>query len=86
VTLNTDGKHHPRENMLTIMTFALGAIALVCAAISLHIVGAAFGLVGMIVGAYAQLVSATTAERWLIVFGSGAAFVGFGLNLANAGF
>jgi hypothetical protein len=59
---------------------------LICAVASLHIVGAAFGLAGMIVGAYAQLVSATTAERWLIVFGAGAAFVGFGLNLAHAGF
>jgi hypothetical protein len=86
VTLNTDGKRHPRENMLTITTLALGAVALVCAAIGLYVIGSAFGLAGMAVGAFAQLVSATTAERWLIVFGAGAAFVGFGLNLANAGF
>jgi len=86
LTLNTDGRRHPRENTLTVVTFALGAVALVCAALGLHPLGAAAGLAGVIAGAYAQLVSATTAERWLIVFGAGAAFVGFGLNLASAGF
>jgi hypothetical protein len=85
VTLNTDGRRHPRENTLTVLTFALGAVSLLCAALSLHPLGAAVGLAGLIVGAYAQLVSATTAERWLIVFGAGAAFVGLGVNLAFAG-
>jgi hypothetical protein len=86
VTLNTDGHPHPRENTLTIVTFALGAIALICAVVGVHPLGAAVGLAGMVIGAYAQLVSATTAERWLIVFGAGASFVGFGVNLAFGGF
>jgi hypothetical protein len=86
VTLNTDGRRHPRENMLTVSTLALGVIALVCAVVGAHMIGAAAGLAGMVIGAYAQLISATTAERWLIVFGAGASFVGFGLNLAYGGF
>ncbi|SRR6266540_4064529 len=85
VTLNTDGQPHPRENRLTVATLGLGAIALISALFGGHLLGVGAGLAGMLTGAYAQLVSATTAERWLIVFGAGASFVGFGLNLAYGG-
>jgi len=86
VTLNTDGRRHPRENIFTVSTLVLGALSLILAAVSVHSLGVGAGLAGMVIGAYAQLISATTAERWLIVFGAGASFVGFGLNLANGGF
>ena len=86
VTLNTDGKRHPRENTLTIGTLALGMISIICAILGVHTLGVGAGLAGLVVGAYAQMVSATTAERWLIVFGAGSAFVGLGVNLAYGGF
>jgi hypothetical protein len=87
VTLNTDGQRHPRENALALITIALGLVAVACALWEdLHQVGSFVGAAGVVAGLWAQLVSATTGERWLIVVGLGAAALGFGLNMANGGF
>jgi len=87
VTLNTDGKRHPRENAATAVTVLLGLLAFILGWITpLHAGGAWLGLVGMIVGLYAQYISATTAERFLNVIFIGAAFIGFGLSMAHGGF
>jgi hypothetical protein len=40
----------------------------------------------MIVGLWAQMVSSTTAQRWIIVIALGAATIGFAFGLANGGF
>ena len=79
VTLNTDGQRHPRENALAAVAVALAVVSLLCAfAPDLHFVGSATGLVGVLVGVFDQYVSATRAERMVIV----PAIVGAALGLA----
>jgi hypothetical protein len=87
VTLNTDGRRHPVENALTALTVFLGVVALLCAfSPSLHSIGSFVGLAGILVGLYTQLISATTAERMVLVTFLGASAVGFALNMAHGGF
>lgn len=86
LTLNTDGRPHPRENTLALATLALGLLSLGMAFWEgLHIVGAWAGAVGGVTGAASQLFSATTAERWVTVFGLGLCGVGFALNMSHGG-
>ncbi len=81
-----DGRRHPRENALTATTIVLAVIALVCAMNeALHIPGSWAGLLGMALGLRTQLISASTAERMLIVPAIGASFVGWYLNMFNGG-
>jgi hypothetical protein len=44
------------------------------------------GIVSLLVGLYAQLISATRAERMIIVTGLVAAFVGTALGFGHGGF
>ncbi|MGH8868725.1 MAG: hypothetical protein ACRDYU_12080 [Actinomycetes bacterium] len=86
LTLNTDGVPHPRENALAAVTVVFGLVSLVMTGWDeLHAPGAWIGAIGAICGGYAQLISATTAERWVIVFGLGFSCVGVYLNLAHGG-
>lgn len=85
--VDSDGQADPRANRLVIATVVLGVIALACAFVaSLHIVASVAGLLGMIVGLWAQMVSSTTVQRWIIVIALGAATIGFAFGLANGGF
>jgi hypothetical protein len=87
VTLNTDGKPHPLENSLAVFTLVAGIVAFALGFIvRLHVVASAVGLTALAVGLYAQLISATRAERMIIVTGLVAAFVGFALGIAHGGF
>lgn len=87
LTLNTDGKPHPVENTLTVITFVVGVVAFfIGLVVSLHMFAAILGIVGCLVGMYAQMVSVTTAQRAFIVTGIIAAFVGAGLGLGHGGF
>lgn len=86
LTLNTDGKPHPRENTLASVTFVLGLIAVVSSLLpSWHLVSCWVGLVAMGLGAVSHMISQTTPQRFLNVIGFGAAAVGFGIGLANGG-
>lgn len=86
-TLNTDGQRHPLANTLTLLTVALGVTSLVCAFYaSQHMLGSWAGMAGAVIGFWAQLISATTAERAVNVTAIGAAIVGWGLNMAHGGF
>jgi hypothetical protein len=86
VTLNTDGRRHPVENVLTVFTFAAGIASFVMGLIvATHLAATVVGIVAFVVGAYAQLVSATREERMLIVTGMVGAFVGLGLGIAHGG-
>jgi predicted MFS family arabinose efflux permease len=86
LTLNTDGHRHPRENLLTGITAAAAVISLVCAfAPSLHLLGAWAGVVGVISGGVAQYLSATTAERMVIVPSLIGSAVGLAFGLHNGG-
>ena len=50
------------------------------------VIATATGLVAILVGLYAQMVSATTNQRVLIVAGMIAGFVGLALGLSRGGF
>lgn len=87
LTLNTDGRRHPIENVLTVATLLLGLAALVTGLIvSAHVVACWTGALGFLIGLYAQYVSATTAERALNIVGIVTAFVGAALGIYHGGF
>jgi hypothetical protein len=87
LTLNSDGQRHPLENSLAVFTLITGLIVFAVGwVVSLHLLAAVLGLVSLLVGLYAQLISATRAERMIIVTGLVAAFVGTALGFAHGGF
>ncbi|MEU6080308.1 hypothetical protein [Streptomyces sp. NPDC047108] len=84
--LNSDGKAHPVENSLVVATVVLGVVAFVTAQFSsLHLIASWTGLVGVLTGAWGQMISATTSERFLLIVGLGAAAVGFYLGMSRGG-
>jgi hypothetical protein len=87
LTLNNDGKRHPLENSLAVFTLVTGLITFAVGwVVSLHALASILGIVSLLVGLYAQLISATRAERVIIVTGLVAAFVGTALGFAHGGF
>ena len=92
--LNSDGQPHPLENALTIFTLIAGLVSFVLGMIirnahtgaAVIVIATATGLVAILVGLYAQMVSATTNQRVLIVAGMIAGFVGLALGLSRGGF
>jgi hypothetical protein len=87
LTLNTDGRRHPIENVLTISTIVLGLLAFVTGFIvSAHPVASWAGVFGFVIGLIAQYVSATTAERALNIVGIVGSFVGAALGIYHGGF
>lgn len=87
LTLNSDGRRHPAQNILSVATVACGLVAFVCAFIpAAHAVAAWLGVAGFVVGLYSQYVSATTPERALNIVGIVASFVGLVLGIYHGGF
>jgi uncharacterized membrane protein len=92
--LNSDGQRHPVENILTIFTLVVGLIAFVLGLIvrnahtstAVYITATATGLAALLVGLYAQMISATREQRILIVTGMIAGFVGLAIGLSRGGF
>lgn len=86
LTLNTDGRPHPVENAFAAVTAVLGLVAFMTAMReSLYLVSSWTGLVGILCGAWSQMISATTAERFVTVIGLGASGMGFFLGMAHGG-
>ena len=84
--LNSDGRPHPRENTLAVATLLLGALAALTAFFpGLHLISSWAGLAGLLTGAWGQMVSVTTAERFLLVIGAGAAGLGLLMGMAHGG-
>ncbi|GHF43024.1 hypothetical protein GCM10010218_25330 [Streptomyces mashuensis] len=84
--LNSDGKPHPVENTLAAVTVVLGLVAFVSSAFKdMHLLSSWSGLAGILTGAWGQFISATTAERFLLIVGLGAAAIGFFLGMAHGG-
>ncbi|MGW1025569.1 hypothetical protein ACWD4J_18005 [Streptomyces sp. NPDC002577] len=82
----TDGKPHPRQDVLAAVTLVLGAIAFITAMFhGLHLISSWAGLVGILTGAYGQFISETTRERFGLVLGLGASAIGFFLGMAHGG-
>jgi len=93
--LNSDGRPHPVENVLAIFTLVDGLVSFVLGLIvrnvpstghAMAITATVTGLSAMLVGLYAQMVSATREQRVLIVAGMIAGFVGLALGLSRGGF
>ncbi|GAA4657857.1 hypothetical protein GCM10023347_06040 [Streptomyces chumphonensis] len=85
--LNTDGRAHPVENAFAAATIVLGLVAFVTSFFAgLHILASWVGLVGVLTGLRGQMISATTAERFLLIIGLGMAAFGLYLGMANGGF
>jgi hypothetical protein len=86
LTLNTDGKPHPKENAYVAAAAVLGLIAIVSAVWpGLHLLSSWAGLFGILVAARGQFISATTAERFVLIIAMGAAALGFYLGLSQGG-
>jgi FtsH-binding integral membrane protein len=94
LSLNSDGQPHPLLNaacffvlVVGLASFALGLFLRTgpSGGHTWAIVASATGLVGMLVGLVAQMMSATREERVIIVTGIIAAFVGLCLGLAHGG-
>ncbi|GGQ11825.1 hypothetical protein [Streptomyces roseolilacinus] len=84
--LATDGRPHPLQDTLMVVTLVLGALAFVTAQFhSLHLLSSWAGLIGIVTGAYGQYVSETTRQRTFLIIGLGAAAVGFFLGMARGG-
>ena len=87
LTLNSDGQRHPLENGLAVFTLITGLIVFAAGwVVSLHVLASVLGIVSLLVGLYAQMISATREERMIIVTGLVAAFVGTALGFAHGGF
>ena len=96
ITLNSDGQSHPLVNVLAIFTLVIGLLSFVLGLVirnvpsadstAMNVVTAITGLVSLLVGLYAQMISATREERIVIVTGIIAGFVGLALGLAHGGF
>ena len=85
-TFNTDGRPHPLENSLVAVTLVLGIISVATAGFySLHLLASWTGLIGILTGGLGQFISATTAERFVLIIGLGMAGLGFYLGVAHGG-
>jgi hypothetical protein len=90
----TDGRPHPLLNVASACTLVVGlasfALAMVLRYVTsthaLALTAAITGLASLLVGLYLQMVSATRAERILLVTGMIAGFIGLALGLAHGGF
>jgi hypothetical protein len=82
----TDGRPHPVQDALMVVTLVLGAVSFITAMFhSLHLLSSWTGLVGIFTGAYGQWISETTRERFFLILGLGASAVGFFLGMAHGG-
>jgi len=85
-TLNTDGRPHPMANSLALLAACFAVIAVVCAWFpSMHLLGSWAGLVGLGTGLWSQMISATTAERWINVSAMILSGLGLMFGLAHGG-
>ena len=93
--LNSDRQPRTALNVMTIFTLVDGLVSYVIAlfirnapsaAAAWHIIATATGLAAILVGLYAQMISATREQRVLIVAGMIAGFVGLALGLSKGGF
>jgi hypothetical protein len=75
-----------RENVLAALVLVFGAVSAICAFVpEWHVSGSWTGLFGLALGAVAQMVSTSTAQRWVIVPGWVLSFIGLALGISNGG-
>ncbi|MEU1124124.1 hypothetical protein ABZ371_11245 [Streptomyces sp. NPDC005899] len=82
----TDGRPHPLQELLMVVTGVLGVLAFVTAMFhNLHLISSWAGLIGIMTGAYGQYISRTTWQRFGLIMGLGSSAVGFLLGMAHGG-
>lgn len=87
VTHSNDGQRRPMENTLAAFSFVAGIAAFAIGFIvRAHLAGTVIGIAGFVIGLYAQMISATRAQRVFIMTGIIGSFVGMGLSIAHGGF
>ncbi|HXU96492.1 MAG TPA: hypothetical protein VFP03_00205 [Jiangellaceae bacterium] len=75
-----------RENVLAALVLVFGAVSAICAFVpEWHVSGSWTGLFGLALGAVAQMISTSTAQRWVIVPGWVLSFIGLALGISNGG-
>jgi hypothetical protein len=93
--LNSDGQPHPVENAVAVTILLVGLVVFVLGLVvrnsptaptALHVIATVGGLLSLLVGLYAQMVSSTREQRVLIVAGIIAGFVGLAIGLSHGGF
>ena len=90
----TDGRPHPLLNVASVFTLVVGVAAFILGMVlryvtsthAIALTAAITGLASLLVGLYAQMMSATRGERILLVTGMILGFVGLALGLAHGGF
>lgn len=81
LTLNTDGRRHPRQNALALLAVLGSLTAVVCAFLpTLHVIGFWAGIVGIASAGAGQYISDLTSERWVYVI----SLIGCGMGVAFA--
>jgi hypothetical protein len=86
LTLNSDGQKHTRVNALAVFTLIAGLVAFALGFIvARHVIASWIGLAALVVGFYAQMISATREQRIVIVTGLVFGFVGLMLAFAHGG-
>ena len=84
--LNTDGESHPLQNAGSELTAVFGLVAAVCAFFpSMHLLGSWTGLAGLGTGLWSQMISATTAERFVNICAVVLSGIGLLFGLAHGG-
>jgi hypothetical protein len=87
ITLNTDGRTHPRENSLAVAAIVFGVVAFALGWVTpAHLPASIIGIIGFPLALYSQMISATTGERWLNVIGMIGSVVGLALAISHGGF
>lgn len=94
LTLSSDSGPHLLQNLLAISVVVLGIVSFILGLIvrntsagtALAITASITGLYAVLVGLYAQMISATREQRVIIMTGLIAGFVGLALGLAHGGF
>lgn len=81
VRLHAADTPHRRMDVLAWACLLLGVASFAIAGAGGHLVGVVIGVVGFGLSAAAQMLSVTTAERWLIVPGWALSFLGALMNL-----
>ena len=75
-----------RENVLAALVLVFGAVSTICAFVpEWHVSGSWTGLVGLALGTVAQMISTSTAQRWVIVPGWVLSFIGLAVGISNGG-
>jgi hypothetical protein len=86
-TLNSDGQRHPLLNITAGFTFFAGIAAFALGLFhAYHLPATILGMGSFGIGLVGQMYSATREERYFLVAGIVAGFVGMGLGIAHGGF